>query len=124
MDQEVAEKNDFADRLVAALRKDEFALYRQVIVPLAPTGAERPFQEILIRFEEEETIKMSPRVGRNIDQDPASAATAEAIQRKCSTLGIITIAEHVESDRVLAQLRRIGVDYAQGYGILPPQPLA
>ena len=256
MDQEVSVQNDLADRLVAALRKDEFILFRQAIVPLMPMGGERSFQEILIRFKEEETkllppgtflllleeyglmpfldrwvvsriakwlrvgrgikpdwevprnsinlssqtlhdpsfaeftrkhiqaaglpeetlcfeilwedavqhaeslvrlaaqlkpagccftiarfegvqgsfellkalgpdfIKISPRVVRNIDQVPSSAATAEAIHRKCRSLGIRTIAEHVESGQVLAQLRRMGVDYAQGFGILPPQPLA
>jgi EAL domain-containing protein (putative c-di-GMP-specific phosphodiesterase class I) len=255
MDQEVAVQNDLADRLVAALRKDEFTLFRQPMVSLMPMGEDRPFQEILIRFEEEETkllppgtflplleeyslmpfvdrwvvsriakwlrvgrdikpdwklprnninlswqtlddpsfaeftrkhiqaaglpeetlcfeilwedavehaesllrlaaqlkpagcrftiarfegvrgsfellkalgpdfVKMSPRVVRNIDQVPAGAATALAIHRTCRSLGIRTIAEHVESDQVLAQLRRMGVDYAQGFGILPPQPL-
>ena len=33
-----------------------------------------------------------------------------------------TIAEFVESEDVLAALRRIGVDYAQGYGIAKPAP--
>ena len=69
-------------------------------------------------------VKISPGVVRNIDQVPSSAATATAIHRTCRSLGIRTIAEHVESDQVLAQLRRMGVDYAQGFGILPLQPLA
>jgi EAL domain-containing protein (putative c-di-GMP-specific phosphodiesterase class I) len=54
-------------------------------------------------------VKISPRVVRNIDQVLSSAATAEAIHRKCRSLGIRTIAEHVESDQVLVQLRRMGV---------------
>jgi hypothetical protein len=40
MDQEVIVQNDLADRLVAALRKDEFIIFRQAIVPLMPTGGE------------------------------------------------------------------------------------
>jgi EAL domain-containing protein (putative c-di-GMP-specific phosphodiesterase class I) len=256
MNQEVVVQNDLADRLVLALRKDEFILFRQAIIPLKPMGGDRPFHEVLIRFQEEEAkllppgtflplleeyglmpfvdrwvvgkiakwarvargikpdwdvprnginlsphtlhdrsfaeftrkhiraaalpaeticfeviwesavehaealmrlatqlrpegcritiarfegvqgsfdllktlapdfVKISPRVVRNIGKDPSATAMAEAIHRKCGALGIRTIAEHVESGEVLVQLRRIGVDYAQGYGILAPQPLA
>lgn len=256
MDQKVVDKNELADRLVAALRKDDFVLFRQVIVPLRPVSGERSFQEILIRFQEEEEkllppgtflplleeyglmpfvdrwvvtrivkwiriargvksdwevprnginlssqtlhdrsfadfirrqvqaaelpaesicfeiiwddalehaeplmrlaaqvkpagcrftiarfegvqrafellkalgpdfVKISPRLVRNIDQGPAGAAAVEAIHRKCASLGIRTVAEHVESGEGLVQLRRMGIDYAQGFGILPPQPLA
>ena len=255
MDQEVVAKNELADRLVAALGKDEFILFRQAIVPLMPVGGERLFQEILIRFEEEEAkllppgtflplleeyglmpfvdrwvvsriakwvgvargtkpdwdvprnginlspqtlhdrnfadfarrhiqaaelpdetfcfeilwedavehseslvglvsqlkpagcrftiarfegvhgsfellkalapdfVKISPRVVRNIDHASKGAAAAQAIHRACRSLGIRTIAEHVESDQLLVKLRRMGIDYAQGFGILPPQPL-
>ena len=35
-----------------------------------------------------------------------------------------TIAEFVESDDTLAKLREIGVDYAQGFGISKPGPIA
>jgi EAL domain-containing protein (putative c-di-GMP-specific phosphodiesterase class I) len=256
MDQEVVVQNDLADRLVSALRKDEFTLYRQIIVPLVPMGGERAMQEILIRFEEEEAkllppgmflplleeyglmpyvdrwvvnrvakwvrvargikpdwevprngvnlsphtlrdpnfgeftrkhiqaaalppeticfeiiwedaveqaeqllrlaaklrpfgcrftiarfegvqgsfellktlspdfIKISPRIVRKIEVDESGHAAAEAINRKCQALGIKTIAEHVESGETLLHLRRMGVDYAQGFGILPPQPLS
>jgi EAL domain-containing protein (putative c-di-GMP-specific phosphodiesterase class I) len=34
-----------------------------------------------------------------------------------------TIAEYVENDAILNQLRAIGVDYAQGYGIRKPMLL-
>jgi EAL domain-containing protein (putative c-di-GMP-specific phosphodiesterase class I) len=34
---------------------------------------------------------------------------------------IETIAEFVENDAILQALRRIGVDYAQGYGIEKPR---
>jgi EAL domain-containing protein (putative c-di-GMP-specific phosphodiesterase class I) len=35
-----------------------------------------------------------------------------------------TVAEVVESDAILDELRTIGVDYAQGYAIHRPSPLA
>ena len=36
------------DRLIAALQQDEFVLYAQNILPLAPKSGERPFQEIFV----------------------------------------------------------------------------
>jgi EAL domain-containing protein (putative c-di-GMP-specific phosphodiesterase class I) len=38
-------------------------------------------------------------------------------------MGIRTIAEHVESVEVLDELRRIGVDFAQGLVISGPRPM-
>lgn len=60
MDQAVAQNQDLTDRLVSALRQDEFILYGQPIMPLAPNASERPFQEILIRFQEEEAKLLPP----------------------------------------------------------------
>jgi EAL domain-containing protein (putative c-di-GMP-specific phosphodiesterase class I) len=36
-------------------------------------------------------------------------------------MNIKTIAEFVENDAILGALERIGVDYAQGYGIEKPR---
>ncbi len=38
-------------------------------------------------------------------------------------MNIKTIAEFVENNIILQNLQKIGVDYAQGYGIERPQPL-
>jgi EAL domain-containing protein (putative c-di-GMP-specific phosphodiesterase class I) len=48
----------------------------------------------------------------------------EAIHRIGRVAGIQTIAEFVESDAIRQRLVEIGVDYAQGYGIHRPEPLA
>jgi EAL domain-containing protein (putative c-di-GMP-specific phosphodiesterase class I) len=37
-------------------------------------------------------------------------------------MGLKTIAEFVENDAILAELKKIGVDYGQGYGIGEPKP--
>jgi EAL domain-containing protein (putative c-di-GMP-specific phosphodiesterase class I) len=37
-------------------------------------------------------------------------------------MGKETIAEFVENERVLAELRKVGVDFAQGYGVAKPLP--
>jgi EAL domain-containing protein (putative c-di-GMP-specific phosphodiesterase class I) len=38
-------------------------------------------------------------------------------------MGMKTIAEFVENDEILAKLREIGIDYAQGYGVGKPREL-
>jgi len=38
-------------------------------------------------------------------------------------MGIKTIAEFVENEEILEQLKEIGVDYAQGYFVHTPEPL-
>ena len=256
MDQAIAQDQDLTDRLVAALRQDEFILYGQLIAPLAPGKSERPFQEILIRFQEEEAkllppgsffpileeyglmhyvdrwvvnrvakwvrsalaikpdwpvpqnsinlsagtlsdrkfaeytrrhlhaaalpegtlsfevtcdsavqhvnslldlmaqlravgcrfilarfdggkgafellrrlapefVKLSPGLVRILNQGRAGLDQVDAINRECQALGIKTIAEHVESDQTIAQLRGLGVNFGQGFGIQVPQPLA
>ena len=256
MDQAVAQNQDLAGRLISALRQDEFILYGQLIAPLDPDGEGRPFQEILIRFQEEETlllppgsffpvleecglmhyldrwvvnriakwvrhmlaikpdwsvprnsinlstgtlsdlkfaeytrrhlhggalpegtlsfevtcdsavlhvesllglmaqlkpagccfslarfggdkgafellrrlapefVKLSPALVRMLDQGRAGLERFDAINRACQELGVKTIAEHVESDHTLAQLRRLGINFGQGFGIQAPQPLA
>jgi EAL domain-containing protein (putative c-di-GMP-specific phosphodiesterase class I) len=256
MDQAIAKNQHLPDRLIAALRQDEFILYRQLIAPLAPKESERPFQEILIRFQEEEAkllppgsfysileegglmsyvdrwvvnrivrwvhsaltikpdwlaphnginlsaatlsdrnfaeytrkhlqaaalpagilsfeitcdsavlhveplldlmaqlrpagcgfilarfdggegafellrrlapefVKLSPGLVRILNQGRTGLDQIDAINRECHALGIKTIAEHVESDWTIAQLRGLGVDFGQGFGIQAPQPLA
>jgi Amt family ammonium transporter len=48
----------------------------------------------------------------------------EAISKVGRALGIATVAECVESEAVLTELRRIGVDFAQGFHLAPPRPIA
>jgi EAL domain-containing protein (putative c-di-GMP-specific phosphodiesterase class I) len=38
------------------------------------------------------------------------------------TMGMQTIAEFVENDEIMGMLVKLGVDYAQGYGIGKPRP--
>jgi EAL domain-containing protein (putative c-di-GMP-specific phosphodiesterase class I) len=53
-----------------------------------------------------------------------NAAMVNAIAQLGRTMRIETIAEFVENDAILRRLAEIGVDYAQGYGIGRPTPLA
>lgn len=58
-----------------------------------------------------------------IRRDKVARARIVAINRIAHGMKIRTIAEFVESDDILAQLRAIGVDFAQGFGISVPGPL-
>jgi EAL domain-containing protein (putative c-di-GMP-specific phosphodiesterase class I) len=51
---------DIADRLIAALQRDEFVLYVQTIIPLQSPGKGTPFQEVYIRFKEEDEKLLPP----------------------------------------------------------------
>lgn len=56
--------------------------------------------------------------------DPIDRAMVKSINEVAKAIGMKTIAEFVESPEILAELREIGVDYAQGYAINKPEPLA
>ena len=60
VDQESAKQKKLAKRLVSALRQEEFVLYCQAIVPPVLGQVHRPFQELLIRFQEEEAKLLPP----------------------------------------------------------------
>lgn len=237
----------FADRLISALQREEFVLYAQTIIPLASQGEKRQFQEIFVRFKEEDDKLLPPgaflaileesdllpyldrwvvnrlarwvRTGLTIKPDGQKSRSninlsgqtladphfveyvrkyiddsylsdgalafevtreealehPEALQRlmaelrphgcsftlagfdggeqcfdlmktivpdfvkinvvsvpldqvaeinsRCQAMGSKTIAEFVESDAVLEHLRRIKMDFAQGFGISPVEPL-
>jgi EAL domain-containing protein (putative c-di-GMP-specific phosphodiesterase class I) len=49
-----------ADRLISALQEDEFVLYFQTIRSLSSEAANRPFQEIFVRFKEEDAKLLPP----------------------------------------------------------------
>jgi EAL domain-containing protein (putative c-di-GMP-specific phosphodiesterase class I) len=50
-------------------------------------------------------------------------AIVEAIHQVGHTLSIRTIAEFVENQAIVEQLKTIGVDFAQGYHFSKPEPL-
>ena len=69
-------------------------------------------------------IKIDGVIVQNILTDPANLARIRAIATASHKLGMHTIAEFVESGDTLAKLREAGVDYAQGFGIGRPGPIA
>ena len=69
-------------------------------------------------------LKIDGQFINHIAQDPINRSMVEAIGKVGRALGIATIAECVESETVLAELRRIGVDFAQGFHLAHPHPIA
>ena len=68
-------------------------------------------------------LKIDGSFVRNMLNDPVDRAMVESINRIGHLMGLRTIAEYVESDQILEHLIDMGVDYAQGYGIVRPAPL-
>ena len=68
-------------------------------------------------------LKIDGSLVRNIANDNIDHEMVRAINQIGHTVGAKTIAEFVENDEILTQLRELGVDYAQGYGLRMPSPL-
>ena len=68
-------------------------------------------------------LKIAGHIIRGLARDPVHRALATALNETGHALGLKTIGVQVEGPGVLAWLRRIGVDYAQGFGIGRPEPL-
>ncbi|HVO46231.1 MAG TPA: EAL domain-containing protein [Steroidobacteraceae bacterium] len=69
-------------------------------------------------------IKIDGSFVRDISSDAVDFAVVEAIQRIGRVMGIETVAECVENEAALTALALIGVDYAQGFHLCRPIPLA
>jgi diguanylate cyclase (GGDEF)-like protein/PAS domain S-box-containing protein len=68
-------------------------------------------------------LKIDGQFIAQVAANPVDRNMVEAICKIGRSLGIFTVAECVESATVLAELKRIGVDFAQGYYLARPQPI-
>ncbi len=68
-------------------------------------------------------LKIDGQFVKDILDDKVDHAMVESINSVGHVMGKKTIAEFVENDEILAKLKSLGVDYAQGYGIAAPKPL-
>lgn len=69
-----------------------------------------------------DTIKIDRSFISHMSTSPKDAAIVRAVIELAHTLGLQTVAEGIEDERVLAELRGLGCDYAQGYFIARPLP--
>jgi EAL domain-containing protein (putative c-di-GMP-specific phosphodiesterase class I) len=68
-------------------------------------------------------LKIGGGFVRDIARDPLDRAMAETINRIGQLMGLKTVGEFAESEEVIGELRGLGVNFAQGYGVQEPQPL-
>jgi EAL domain-containing protein (putative c-di-GMP-specific phosphodiesterase class I) len=59
----------------------------------------------------------------NLSQDRVDYAMVRSIKEIGHVMGKVVVAESVESESALENLREIGVDYAQGFAVSPPKGL-
>ena len=69
-------------------------------------------------------LKIDGTLIHNMLTDPEEFRKIRVIAKASQRFGLRTIAEFVESDDTLEKLREAGVDYAQGFGIGRPSPIA
>ncbi len=68
-------------------------------------------------------LKIAGAFLRHIESDPVEYAMVEAIHRVGHVMRLKTVAEGVEDPQTIETLRKIGVDYAQGFALGEPIPL-
>jgi len=68
-------------------------------------------------------VKIDGSFVRDITREPISKATVRAIVELAKGLSLDTVAEFVERAEIAAAVRKLGVDYAQGYFYGKPEPL-
>ncbi|MCU7861690.1 MAG: EAL domain-containing protein, partial [Candidatus Thiodiazotropha sp. (ex Lucinoma kastoroae)] len=69
-------------------------------------------------------LKIDGMFVKDMDTDPLDKGMVEAIKTVADTMKLTTIAEFVENTEVLEELRKVGIDLGQGYGIAHPKPFA
>jgi len=69
------------------------------------------------------SVKIDGSFVRDVLTDTRSQSTVRAIVELAKGYGIDTVAEYVETQQIADLLRKLGVDYAQGYAFSKPEPL-
>ncbi len=65
-------------------------------------------------------LKIDGAFVRDIATDAVDRAMVASINEIGHVMGLCTIAEFVENDDILQELKKLGVDFAQGYGLSTP----
>ncbi len=69
-------------------------------------------------------LKIAGNFVQDIVRDPVDHAMVDAINQIGHIMGLITIAESVESEEIMLKIRESGIDYGQGFWIGEPKPFA
>ena len=69
-------------------------------------------------------VKIDGSFVKDILVDPVDMAMVNSIKDVAKAMGMETVAEFVESTEIMVELGKMGVDFAQGYGVAKPHELA
>ncbi|PIE19243.1 MAG: hypothetical protein CSA66_02630 [Proteobacteria bacterium] len=68
-------------------------------------------------------LKIDGAFVKNVTHDPIDHAMIAALNQLAEQMGILTIAEYVESQEIADRLQTLGVNYVQGYHFGRPTPI-
>ena len=68
-------------------------------------------------------IKIDGSFIKDMLNDPVDSAMVASINDVASAMNILTVAEFVSSEATMAQLGKMGIDFAQGFSVAKPAPL-
>jgi Amt family ammonium transporter len=68
-------------------------------------------------------VKLDGSLVRDVATSRVSQAMVHAVNYVVHVMGMESIAEFVESDAIIATVRKLSVDYLQGYAIGRPEPI-
>ena len=92
-------------------------------IAISGFGRDRILLE-MISSSQVDFLKIDGSIIFDILRNPDALDKIVAISRMSKKNGVRTVAELVESEETIVKLREIGVDFAQGFGISRPRPLA
>jgi EAL domain-containing protein (putative c-di-GMP-specific phosphodiesterase class I)/CheY-like chemotaxis protein len=111
-------------------RVDDYSRFRVAIARLRELGASLAVDDAGAGFAslrhilelDAELIKLDGSLTRSLEADPRRRSLASALIEFGRESGASVLAEHIESELQLAELRRLGVHYGQGYHLGRPRP--
>ena len=68
-------------------------------------------------------LKIDGQFIRNLINDPLHVAAVRCFVEVARVVGVKTVAEFVDKPEILARVREIGIDFAQGYWLHRPEPI-
>ena len=68
-------------------------------------------------------LKIDGSFVRDVLADPRADSMVQAIAQLARSMGLVTVAEYVETDEIRSRVASLGVDYGQGFSIAQPMPL-
>jgi len=68
-------------------------------------------------------VKIDGNFIKDMLEDPVDEAMVASIKDVAKAMGMLTVGEYVESEATMAQLGKMGIDFAQGFSVAAPAPL-